>query len=115
MSRRQAAEDKRRAAEERRKQEQRAKKLANLEKARSVKAELLRTAAAIPQEIKPPKIRVSPTGYTNRAGAAAILMRHPHTLENWAARGIGPEYELVNGRVQYKVQKVIDWKGEAAE
>ena len=115
MSKKQIAEERKRAAAECRKQEIREKRAAGLAKAREVKAEMQRLAAELPKEIVPPKIRISPTGKVNRVGAAAILMRDPHTLENWAARGLGPEYELINGRAAYDVEKLLAWKGDAAE
>jgi hypothetical protein len=116
MSRKQIAEERKRAAAERRKQEElKRKRQAAMARAREVRAELHRMRAEMPKALAPPKIRISPAGYTNRRGAAALLMRSLHTLENWAARGIGPEYELINGRAIYNVARLLAWKGHKAE
>ena len=105
---------KKQAETERRKQETKRKRQANVARAREVRAELQRMRAELPGLFTPPKIRVSAAGNTNRAGAAAILLRSVHTLENWAARGVGPAYEMVNGRAVYNIEALLSWKGHAA-
>jgi hypothetical protein len=106
---------KRQVEVERRLEEKRRQDQARMALARAGKAQKRRQKAQAPpvpmDEIPVPKIRVSPTGRVNRRDAAAILLRDVHTLENWAARKIGPPYEIIGGRASYHLQTLLGWRG----
>jgi len=48
--------------------------------------------------------------WLDRKQTASEVAFAPQTLANWAARGEGPPYILVNGRARYSRKDVLDWK-----
>lgn len=41
--------------------------------------------------------------------AAELIGNHPKTLEKWRARGIGPKYLRLGGRIRYTAQAIQEY------
>lgn len=55
------------------------------------------------------RIQVTPTGLVTRRGAAEALGCTSKTLSEWAAKGRGPKFRKIGGRVFYAWQEVLDF------
>jgi hypothetical protein len=40
---------------------------------------------------------------------AKILGVSPHTPKHWRKQGLGPAYQVKNGRITYKARSVVTW------
>ena len=55
----------------------------------------------------------SETDRLSRREAAAYLKRQPSTLAVWAARGQGPRFININGRVEYTLGDLDEYRASS--